>query len=255
MANLVETFKELIEAEDTSESNVQDFLEQNSELIHTPFLLHHYLHHNFLISKFPLDTAIRTDFAYITMHSGFSYVVLMELEHPKRRLFTNKPKQVTQSAELTSALSQIQSWGEFLRQNQDEVIRRLLPLIGRVVASRPISFKYVLVIGRSHEIENQQGRKARLATLNTDERSILTYDSLINAFNKGPKFKKNILALTKDKYRFKYLNEPGAIFAYLSPENLELTAEQKRFLLERGYEVDEWEKGKLLTLGGKELWR
>lgn len=252
MPNIVETFKELIGADKTLESDIQNFLEQNSELIYTPFLLHHYLHHESVISKFPLDTGIVTDFAYLTMDSGQSCLVLVELENPNKRLFTKNPKQVTTTAEFNSALAQIQEWKEFVSDNLHEVIRRLGPLLGRVMASDyPVYVKYVLVIGRRHEIENHNGRRRRLATLNTDELKVLTYDSLISAYEEGPKFKKNILSLTKGKYRFKYLLEPSGIFARLLPQHLELTKDQKNFLIKRGFEIEEWERGKLLGLNGK----
>ena len=254
MVKLVKTFKTLLEAESTSESDVQKFLEKNSELIYTPFLLHHGLLYNSLISKFPLDTALVTDFAYLTKCSDYFVLVFVELEHPQKRIFTNNPKQVTTSAEFNYALSQIQTWKEFLRGNKREVFRRLKPLL-KCLPKSPVFIKYLLVIGRRDEIGNHEGRRSRIATLSTDDILVRSYDSLVNAYTYGFEtwgMRKNILTLSKSRYCFKYLHvEPLSIFAYLTPEHLELTIEQKRFLIERGYEIDKWEKGRLLKYNGK----
>lgn len=257
MADVVKDFRKLLETEGVSESDVQNFLEKNSELVHTPFLLHHGLLYESLISKFPLDTGIITDFAYLTKCSDFWVLVLVEIEHPKKRIFTNNPRQITTSAEFNAALSQIHTWKEFLRDNKREVVRRLKPLL-RCMGNVPVFEKYVLVIGRRKELECDEGRRNRLATYADDVR-VLAYDSLITAFESGPhlctdKNKKNILALTKGKYRFKYLyREPTSMFAFLRPEHLELTARQKTFLIERGLEIHKWEKGRLLRLDGKRV--
>ena len=151
MTDLVNEFRALLESDEVTEQDCQDFLEKNTELIYTnPFLLNHWIHFGSIISKFPLDTSLVTDFVYLTKSSDVWHIVLVELEHPHKKLFRNNPDTIVPAADLTEAIAQVDSWRDFIHKNHNEVIRRLNPLRKGGLADNPVFFKYLLVIGRSN---------------------------------------------------------------------------------------------------------
>lgn len=227
------------------------FLEKNTDLIYTPFLLNHHLHFQSIISKLPLDTSLISDFVYLTKSSKSWYIVLVELEHPNKKLFNENSKLITPTKDFTAAISQIHSWKDFILQNGNEIIRRLEP-IRKPLQRNKCFFKYLLVIGRSDQISNNQALKNRLISLEDPDFRICTYDTLIENMEFGRPEKKNILRLTKDFYEFKYIHlEPFNMFSSLSPEDIHLTTAQKTMLISKGYEIDKWERGEHLLVNGK----
>jgi Domain of unknown function (DUF4263) len=82
-------------------------------------MLNHGLHFDVMISKFPLDTSLKSDFAYRTKSTGEWYLTLMELEHPSKAIFTNN-KVPTFSANFNAAIGQIDGWKAFIEQHSDE---------------------------------------------------------------------------------------------------------------------------------------
>ncbi|WP_414574631.1 Shedu immune nuclease family protein [Anabaena sp. CCY 9402-a] len=260
MSDITIEFQELLNRDDVTEQNCQDFLEKNTELFYTPFLLNHQVHLSSIISKFPLDTSLVTDFVYLTKSSDFWYVVLVELEHPNKALFRNDKNKIVSTSEMTEAMSQIYSWQEFIAKNKNEVLRRLNPLLIPIqLRANPIFFKYLLVIGRSEQKSVNQGMRDRLANLCNDDIHICTYDSLISYYKHSPRLKKNVLKLSKNYFEIKYLHqEEPLLFDCLLPEILKITPEQKSLLISRGYDIEDWEKGKLLSYNGKmtsEKWK
>ncbi len=236
------------------EQEVQDFLETNSELFYTPGLLGHQLHFETLLSKFPLSTGLITDFIYLTKNSDFWHIYLVELESPTKKLFVKDDKSVKPTADLTAAIAQMQDWKEFLNRDKESFLRQIKPL--RVpLSSNAVEFKYYLIIGRRDDKSEYENRKQRLKTISDDSQILIrTYDSLIEPFKNGQKIKKNILKLSKNSFEMKRINTPPqSMLSYLTPEYLLLSKEQKKYLTDLGYEIDKWEKGKLLTLNGKKV--
>ena len=89
---------------------IHEFLESNPELIPTPNLLNHHLHFGVVISKFPLDTSLETDYVYLTKSFDTWIVTFVELEIPDKKLFTNNKKQIDTSSEFNKAIAQVRSW-------------------------------------------------------------------------------------------------------------------------------------------------
>jgi hypothetical protein len=248
--NSVTEFEALLEQGNVSEQDCQEFLENNTEFLYTPFLLNHWIHFGSIISKFPLDTSLITDFAYLTKSSDFWHLVLVELEHPYKRLFRRSGGNIIPTAELTAAIAQIHSWQDFIRRNSNEVLRRLnkfrVPL-----GNNPVRFKYFLIIGRGEEKSGNQEMRDRLVSLGNEDFLIGTYDSLISAYQEGPKIKKNILRLTRTSFELKYLHrDMGNLLAYLKPDDLVIGHEFRQILAGMGYEMDNWEQGQLLIVNG-----
>jgi hypothetical protein len=251
MDDIVKNFEILLSDDNISEQKCQNYLEKHSKLIYVPFLLNHWLHFNAIISKFPLDRSLISDFAYLTKSSNFWYFVLVELEHPQKRLFRTQNGQIIPTAKLTAAVAQIHAWQDFVRKNNSEILRRISPL-KKPLTNNPVYFKYLLVIGRREQRVSGQLARDRLSSLGSKDFFICTYDSIISAYQECPIFEKNIIRLKRDKYEFKYLHtEPNGMFAYLTPDDFSMTVSHKKTLIRFGYDINEWEKGELLRLGDR----
>lgn len=93
MSDLIERFKHKLDDISLNENHIQNFLEENTELISTPFLLNHHLHFNSIITKFKISDGLISDFAFLTKSTDFWHLVLVELEDPKKKylqIITNK---------------------------------------------------------------------------------------------------------------------------------------------------------------------
>jgi hypothetical protein len=255
---LIDDFKMILDSDappgKKKELVIQDFLEQHSELIPTPNLLNHRLHFNVIVSQFPLDTSLVADYVYLTKSSDTWRITFVELEVPDKRFFSANKMQADTSSAFNKALAQVRSWQVFLEEHKNETMRRLEPIWYPVNMRRnPVTFNYQLIIGRTAEKNAQQSRLATLNKIRVDAGvEIMTYDTLISYFQSGPKYKKNILALTKDKFRFKHMHvEPDDLFSYVPSDSLVLTSEQKGVLRQQGYEIDRWEAGAQLVVNGR----
>jgi len=256
--NLEKNFIDILEspppAGKKKELVVHDFIERNSELIPTPNLLNHHLHFEVVVSKFPLDTSLETDYVYLTKSSDTWRVTFVELEVPDKKLFTNNKKQIDTSSDFNKAIAQVRSWKVFVEDNKDEVMRRLEPIFYPVTMRRnPVEFNYQLIIGRSEE---KNGSPERIKILNRlrkeTEIDIMTYDTLLNYYKNSERYKKDILSLSKNKMKFKHIHTDSTmLFSYVSKDDFILTSEQKEYFKSKGYEIEEWEKGKSLAVNGK----
>lgn len=236
------------------ETVVQDFLESNTELIPTPNLLNHHLHYNVIISKLPLDTSLVSDFVYLTKSSDTWRITFVEIEVPDKKIFTNSKDQVNTSADFNAAIGQVRSWQVFLKKNRDEVIRRLKPLMLPLsMANNPIEFQFQLIIGRSEEKNLTQARRDHFREIaESSSIDIMTYDTLIEYYKNHLRYFKNIFALKKERFIIKSLSaDLRSIFSFISPEHLELSANQKQTLKDKGFQIEEWESGKPLMVNGK----
>lgn len=234
---------------------VHEFMERNPELIPTPNLLNHHLHFGVVVSKFPLDTSLETDYVYLTKISDTWRVTFVELEAPDKKMFTNNKKQVDTSSDFNKAIAQVRSWQVFIEENKCEVMRRLNPIFYPIVMRRnPVEFNYQLIIGRSEE-KNESPERIKILNRLRKETGIdiMTYDTLINYYRNSERYKKDILSLSKNKMKFKYTHTDSTmLFSYVSKDEFILTSKQKEYFKLKGYEIDEWEQGKSLAVNGKQ---
>lgn len=236
----------------------QKFLEKNPLFIPQIALLNHGLHLESIISQFPLDTSLKTDFVYITKSSVCWEIFLVEIERPDKKLFTRDLDQITPTAALTKAISQVHSWDDFLDKNRNEVIRRLEPLlVPPGMRNNRIKFRTILVIGRSHQLRKNQAMRDRWDRLSSDSLHLMTFDSLASHYRQKMSkrykpAKPNILALSKTRFSFKYMHHhPCGFFSYLGPSELKLKPKQRTKLIAAGYDIPAWERGELLIVNGK----
>jgi hypothetical protein len=240
----------LLERSSVSEQVVQDFLEKHSELIPVTWMLNHGLHFDVMISKFPLDTSLKCDLAYLTKSTAEWYLTLIELEHPSKPIFTENRRVPTFSAGFNAALGQIASWKAFIEHHGGEVRDRLSPLLGsgRLRRNR-VRFKFVLICGRNAELKSNQDRIDRFGQLNGEDFKVLTYDSPVRGLRFRGGVRKNILTVVRKGFKLKHLNcYPGSLFAYLSPHEIEVSNKQLAALKAEGFQMDRWRNGDLLRL-------
>lgn len=253
MSELIKLFKSTLEDTALNENDIQRFLESNTELISTPFLLNHHLHLNVLISKFKISDGLISDFAYLTKSSDFWNLVLVELEDPKKKIFTSSKEQIKFHSEFNHAMDQILEWKGYIEQNSEEIKRRIDPL-KTPLKDRPIRFKYVLIYGRNNEKEVDLRKTRMFAQKTTDDVRVMTFDSLISEFGYSRyKYRKMILSHWREGYKIKSVPSKieTSIFAYLDPSILKLETEQRKELIEQNYDIEKWEQGSRLSFNGR----
>lgn len=247
--DLLENFKSVLRNDSLNENDIQRFLEENSELISTPFLLNHHLHFNVVISKFKISDSLISDYAYLTKSSDFWELVLVEIENPKKRIFTSSNEQIKFHSDFNHAMDQISEWRSYIEDHVEEIKNRIDPL--KVpLKDRPIRFKYVLIYGRNHEKENNLRRTRMFAQKTNDDVRVMTFDSLISEFEHSRfKYKKMILSHWREGYKIKLVPSDleTSIFSYLNSSNLKLSQEQKNVLIQQGYDIEKWESGYALS--------
>lgn len=241
---LIEKYYEIIEDKNNTENQVQEFLEENTILLPMPFLLHHYLHMNCVISKFKLGNEFVTDFAYLTKCSDYWEFVLIELEDPKKNLFTNNKENVYFHSDFNHAYDQILSWKAYIEKNRESVLKKIDKL--RVpLNENPVRIKYVLVIGRNSEKNDFEKRRAMFAEKSREDIRVMTYDSLVSQYESLPyNSEKIILSSWKDQ-GFKIKKIPSkkiqtSLFAYMKPEYLRISNDDIKTLQQENYSIDKW---------------
>ena len=236
------------------EQVIQDLLEEHPELIPTPGRLHHQLQFKSVISKFPLGTELITDYVWISKNSDTWQVTLVEIESPDKTLYAKTTKKPAKTAEFNAAIDQVRSWKQFLSVNEQEVVRRLLPLLQPPnMRTNPIQFRFQLVIGRSDNKNLTDERKRDFRALQNELGiDIFTYDQLIGHYEEDLFIDKNILRLSGSSYEFKNLRiEPSNMFAHMRPGEIILSPEDIATLEGWGFNIKEWQRGVALTLNGK----
>ncbi len=230
-----------------NENEIQFFLENNPDLIPTPYLLNHGLHFDFIISKLAISDQLKSDFAYLTKSSVEWVAVLMELEASNKRIFNDNDKNINFSAEFNNAYDQILSWRAYLQSHQEEFKNKLIYLLAHM-SDNPISFQYILIIGRSSELTTNE-RKSLFAQKNKDGIRVMTYDSLIRAYLTNKRDYRNIVAKVKNGFELKsYHSETHTVaFANMKKGNFFFDATIKAKLIADGYDIPAWESG--LSLG------
>jgi|GEM_PF-1529412 len=273
---------------DAPEADLQAFLERRPEFLVLPHLLHHGLFEDVVISQFPLDTSLVTDFVYLTKSSSELRVVFVEIERAGKTLFKASAPYPTEHHELTAAVAQVKTWADFLQRSSAEVVRRLSPLT-KGLAELPINFRYVLVIGRDSQLELNTSLRRRWATEPLPGLCCVTWDTLHRHYRKQrdqalhrlvdllgpdprgnlweaadrgdppvewlPRERPNVLSLTRERYTFKsLLCPPRSLLGWVGPNEFKVSPTDRRILVEWGYDMDAWDKGSLLK-GGRTVKR
>lgn len=245
-----------------NESVYQDYLEKHSELIPCNLCtLNHGVHWNFVFSKLAISQNYITDFAYLTKSTQEWYVVLIELEKVSKKFFKINGKNLEFSADFTSALNQVNDWKLELTHSNELLKKDLKPLLGFNLTFRanPITFKYMLIYGRSEEIDTELKKEKFKQIQQQNDIIIVTYDSLVSnikhnnmGFFSATLCPKNIIKKVKNGFEMKYINpDSNDWMQYLSKEQMHLSEPQKKFLRDNHILVDDWENNKKLCNFGR----
>lgn len=247
---LVDQFLGMLDDVSTSEQCVQDFLEEHTEFFYPPFEQNHGIEHDLLVSKFQIDTTLTTDFAYLTKSSARWWLVLVELEHPSKSILT---KAGVASADLTAAIHQVNTWRTHVTRNLHDVIRRIAPL-RKPMSHTKVFVKYALVIGRSKDFEGNHAKTDAFEGLQRDDLAILTYDSLVHAYQKSPNTKLDVVCHKKEKFGFKHRHRTTTdVFSWLTNNDIALEEDDIAYYKNHGYDIDQWQRGERLVAGGKTM--
>ncbi|WOF43274.1 DUF4263 domain-containing protein [Sphingopyxis indica] len=258
--DLITRFKAMLDAPAPQgrqkEQVVQDFLEANTVLVPMTNLDHHGLHMRSIVSKFPLGTALTTDYAYLTKNSGRYLVTFVELEKPEKAIFTSDLDRPTFTAEFNGALAQIKQWQHYVDEHR-AAVRESLAKLMRPMSGNKLMFAYQLIIGRSPTKNRSDAHKAMFVM--EAERAgieILTYDQLIDRYRTGPRCEKSIMVASRERFAFKHLAaDVGDLLSYHGPDALKFSKEQRAELVSRGHEMDAWDNGETLSIEGKRVLR
>jgi len=169
-------------SESAQEANVQEFLECHPCMLPGPFgLLGESGHHPYpgAVITQPVLQGLdlkRPDFLWLAQDSGTLYPVLIEIETPHKKWFTQKE---VQHADLTKGLTQLATWRAWLERPENRAIFLSfynLPLWMREKAFHPI---FVLVHGRAKEFEHKPRLNAMRLQLSRQNEVLMTFDRLV----------------------------------------------------------------------------
>lgn len=249
----MQEFTQLLGVEGAKENALQAFMEAHTEFMPTPVLLNHWLHLNCIVSKLPIGNRV-ADYAYLTKSSVDWKLVLVELEDSDKKLFTNSSRHDVFSAAMNDAVAQVDVWREYWEDSKKTVINSLEPiLVPSTMRRNTMNLECVLIMGRSSEYEHNETRRRRLASLRQDKGiHFMTYDSVINSVESGPRFKKAILTKAGNGFRLKSIEGvPEHIFSYVYPEHLSVDPGVEAALRTDGYDIDSWRANNLLVVNGR----
>lgn len=249
MSSVTASFGSLVQDRETTEQDVQEFLESHSEMIPLRFLLNHGLHLNAVLSKFPISTNYIPDLTYLTKSSGEWWAVFIELESPHKRVFTaSREPRFTQ--EFNAAYDQVTSWRAELSARAGAFKDSLGPLlVPPPMRPNPIRFKYILIIGKDHAPRTRQ-HTGMLNERNSSDLAVLTYDSLLRWVHHNRTWPHVVLKKRKSAFEVKPegLGDTD-MFAYLNPGELVVPGALDERFTARGYDLASWRGGAQLIDG------
>ncbi len=238
------------------ENEVQEYLEKNSNLIPVNnWLLGHQVHCALIISKFKFGNEHISDFAYLTKCSDEWYVVFVEIENPKKAIFT---KDDHFTSEFNHAYEQVQDWERYLKESNNR-IRILNALKGirhpKIMLDNNVSFKFLLIYGRGNERDKTEERRNKFLQKKTNDIKVCTFDSIKSVNAEFPHYM--VLSPKGDnKFKVKYVpkdfdrNDQG-FFGWYTSENIVIEGECLKQLNDLGYDMKSWLEGKQLSINYK----
>lgn len=171
-----EEYKKLLENY-RNEQDIQEFLEKNTEFIPRHFVQHHGIHHDIVFRKLALGSNYKSDFFFLSKSSDDWHCVLIEIEKPKSKFFKDSSNDF--HSDFIQAQQQILNWKAWFstKSNEESFINQFSSIRG-YFHRNPSKIKYVLVMGRKEETENNEDRRAKIRSCESDNFEIMTFDSL-----------------------------------------------------------------------------
>jgi hypothetical protein len=243
----------------SKERDLKAFFDAYPGALPTPWLLNHGVHSEFIFPEYQIGARFKCDYMYLTKSSAEWYCVLVEIESPHAKLFRGRGKDVRTHSNLNIARDQIENGRVYLSKDKGAFLRGLAPILFPFsMAKNSLSFKYVLIIGRT--AKNDPRKDAHLAALNaSDDTHIMTYDSALSDFRyehrRLPYYDRSLVVAYGDRFRFKRLVPDSwlGFWWYMTPANLELTPEQVQLAENAGIRAEDWRAGRKLAQRPREL--
>lgn len=147
----------------------QDFIEKNTQFVLREFVQNHGIHFNLVLRKLRISHDYICDFAYLCPSSSDWNCVLVEIEKPSSKYFSEGTNRFHKDFE--NGLSQITRWRAWFNNN-DNFNHFTNTIVGPLRLMEPLKcyIKYVLVFGRRKELESNSFRKD---LVNSQEEMIL----------------------------------------------------------------------------------
>jgi hypothetical protein len=256
----------LIDAPKVNELSLKPFFEEYPATIPTAaWQLNHRVHFDFIFPQYQIGDRYQCDFLYFTKSSAEWWCVLVEIESPSAQLFQRSTKSIKRSAYLNRALDQIQDWKTYLGNHKRDFLDGLADIrIPSHMARNPVSFKYLLVIGRSSDFEGNTAKAERYASLNESaDCRVMTYDAVVSDLEytysvptrdgkERPLHDLNLLVRSGTRFRVKRLvPTPSQMWTYFTPAQLEIEESQLNRARRAGVLVGKWAAGKELSDFGR----
>ncbi|HCE2832547.1 TPA: DUF4263 domain-containing protein [Vibrio parahaemolyticus] len=224
---LINQFEALYKDKSNKEQVYQTFLEDNSLLIPRAFVQNHGIHMELVFRKFPLGTAYKSDFMFLTKSSSDWHAVHIEIEDPNKKIFT---KNGCFTAEFNAAVQQVNSWAGWLSHPKNQqTFETDIEIIKKPLGHNPVKHKFVLVYGRRNEL-NTQTKRDQFGAIKTADFSVMTYDSLFEANHKS------LYVASYCEQKVKLLSaEPftECFFGFLNPADFIVPKKMKKTVLEQ----------------------
>ncbi|MCK0746346.1 Shedu anti-phage system protein SduA domain-containing protein [Chromohalobacter nigrandesensis] len=240
------------EAGSQKEQRIQSYFEANTELFSVHNTYKNFFHQNMVLSKCPIGS-LKTDYAYLSKKSDGWRVVFGEFELPEDKFF--KVGSLDYTAKFNHALQQMQQWQIYVKENKGEILR-FFELLYQPINMRdnPTEFAFELIYGRSEDKNKTRERKLNIAaTAKSMNIDIMSYDTAINNMMERQSLnRKNVISYNGSVIRYKRLNVfPEWDFSVYNSEQINLTSEQRSFLIQSGVDIESWEQGSTLSQGGR----
>lgn len=238
------------------ENEVQNYFERNSNLLPVNnWLLGHQVHCALVISKFKIGNEYISDFVYLTKCSDEWYVVFVEIENPRKKIFTKDDHFTT---DFNHAYEQVQDWERYLKDssNREHILRALKSIRHpQIMRDNNVSFKYLLIYGRKEERNKSIERIDKFSQKKTNHIRVCTFDSIKSVERQFPRYM--VLSPKGDnKYKAKFVpddfdsNDQG-FFGRFKSEDVLIEGECLQKFKDMGYDMDSWLEGKALGLNCK----
>lgn len=229
------------------ENEVQRYLEQNGHLLPVNnWILGHQVHCSFVISKFKFGNQYVSDFTYLTKCSDEWYVVFVEIENPRKKIFTSDDHF---TSDFNKAYEQVQDWERYLKDsnNRIQILNSLKNLRHpQIMLNDNVTFKYLLIYGREDDRDRSIERRNKFLQKKTKDIKVCTFDSIKSVRTEYPDYM--VLSPKGDaKYEIKYVpkdfrrNDQG-FFERVKPENIFIEGDCLKELEQQGYDMKYWKK-------------
>lgn len=272
---ILSEWRELLNRDPTpTEEEIQHFLEQYPSMVPGGFNMRgnesgHYPWLSGLISQPVLPSFDRhnPDFMWLSLNSATIEPVLIEIEAPDKRWWTDNGQQ---TAQLTQALDQILEWKAWFDiPHNTAAFKDAYGLDLETPMRRHFSPSYILIFGRRDDATTKPSLTAKRHFMAPEDVTIMTYDRL----EPNPKSHQLVCMKVKNdigNYVFKTISVPATFT--LTPNlachrsrltdletainsNKHITEKRKEFLIRRLSYWNEWSKRKdrsLIAIGDEE---